>query len=157
MDKILLKTYRINAAPDNHRDIVHFLYDKVLNIDRYWHFFRDEGGITLRFSPAFEKKVVEHLKEEKRNYQVAGDYDPSLNEYEGVRFIGSDWLPLFNALSVLSTKYPQNVTMNQVLERMNHAIVNQSGIHNFYREAEIYCKLALGRAELGALSGRGSK
>lgn len=152
-----LKTYRLNIDRREQRDLIVAIYDHVLKRDKTWHFFRDEGGMTLRCSPKFHKPLSKFLtKVRKTNFSVSHNYDPAKNEYSGIKFLGDDWIPLFNVLSVLSVKYPGNVTLKQVLERVNHAIVNQAGIHNFYKEAEIYSELALKRAEIGGAIARDS-
>lgn len=151
-----LKTYRVNLVGYVlKRYCLHYLYDSALKDDPNWHFFLDEGGITLRFSPKFKKQVDKLLKGDSKHYTEEADYRPSIDEYEGIRFVGDDWLPLFNALSVLSIKYPPSVTKKIVMERMNHTLVNQMGEHSFYEEAQMYAELALGRAELGGAVGRG--
>ncbi len=152
----ILKTYRINLVGYVlKRYCVHYLYDTVLFQDPLWHFFLDEGGITLRFSPKFNRVVNKLLTKDNKNFTVEADYDPSKDEYEGIRYLGADWLPLFNVLSVLSIKYPPKVMASSVLERMNHTLFNQCGEHSFYEEAKAYAELALGRAELGGATGRG--
>lgn len=154
---VMLKTFRVNLVGYMlKRYCLHYLYDEVLKDDPNWHFFLDEGGITLRFSPDFEKTVVKLLKGDNKHYTVEKDYDPSVDEYEGIRYMAKDLLPLFNALSVLSIKYPPKVMESTVMERMNHTLFNQTGDHSFYNEAMAYAKLAVGRAELGGSVGRGS-
>lgn len=153
---IILKTYRVNLSGYMaKRYLLHYLYDSVLNLDPYWHFFLDEGGITLRFSPKYVKTVNKFLDKDNKNYSMETDYTPSIDEYEGIRYIGNDWLPLFNVISVLSVKYPPKVMASSVLERVNHTLFNQTGNHSFYEEAKAYMELALGRAELGGMTGRG--
>lgn len=156
MLKTILKTYRINLVGYSaKRYCLHYLYDSLLHQDPLWHFFLDEGGITLRFSPKFSKDVNKLLKADNKNYSVEANYDPAKDEYEAIRYLGQDWLPLFNVISVLSIKYPPKVLTSSVFERINHALFNQSGEHSFYQEALAYAKLALGRAELGGMVGRG--
>ncbi len=138
------------------RYCLHTLYDEILNKDPNWHFFLDEGGITLRFSPKFAPSVKSLLKKSGVNFETPdADYSAGKHEYEHIRFMADDWIPLFNSLSVLSVKYPPSITTKYVLERMNHTLTNQAGIHSFYKEAELYADLALGRADLGGRSGRG--
>ena len=57
---------------------------------------------------------------------------------------------LSKKMSVLSAKYPTYVILKPVLERLNHGLVNMSGLHNFRDEADIYLDLAFNRAKLGA-------
>ena len=154
---VMLKTFRVNLVGYMlKRYCLHYLYDEVLKDDDKWHFFLDEGGITLRFSPNFEKTVVKLLKGDNKNFTIEKDYDPSVDEYEGIRYMAKDLLPLFNSLSVLSVNYPPKVMESTVMERMNHTLFNQTGNHSFYEEAMAYAKLAVGRAELGGSVGRGS-
>lgn len=157
MSKVILKTYRVNIEPlTEKRACLHYLFDEVLHKDQNWHFFLDEGGITLRFSPLYARQVKQLLTSSGRNFETPdADYEPGKHEYEHIRFIDEDWIPLFHTLAVLSVKYPPSVTTKYVLERMNHTLTNQAGIHNFYKEAELYSQLALGRAELGGIVGRG--
>ena len=48
----------------------------------------------------------------------------------------------------MTLKFPPNVMTKQVLERVTHILINQQGIHDFKKEAQIYAELALGRARL---------
>lgn len=156
-DVTILKTFRVNLVGYMlKRYCLHYLYDEVLHKDPNWHFFLDEGGITLRFSPKHEKQVKKLLGGDNKSYTVEKDYDGAVDEYEGIRYMARDLLPLFNAISVLSVKYPPKVMTGTVMERMNHTLFNQTGDHSFYNEAMAYAKLAVGRAEIGGSVGRGS-
>ncbi len=111
--------------------------------------------MTLRFSPKYKKEVEFACREAGVLFKKAGEYQPKVDEYEEVRFTGDCLIDLFHATAVANILYPPDVVNKYIIERVNHAIVNQSGVHNFYDEAKIYSDLALGRAQLGGMTGRG--
>lgn len=132
------------------------LFDNVLKNDLNWHFFRDEIGITLRISKINRKSVESVMDEIGLPYKFKGEYDPEIDEYEGIRYIGADLLPLFHVTSIIAVKYPPKIALDAPFERMNHALVNQSGVHNFMTEANLYVTLGLKRAELAGSGNRGT-
>lgn len=147
-----LLTYRIDINTGQARKLrLQYLYEQLLKDDPYWHFFQDEGGITLRVSEDFGKKLEKLMKKE---VDRRDDYEPAKGEYPDIKFLGDDWIPLFHELSVLSIKYPAGVMNSYVLERLGHAIVNQGGLFDFQEEAFIYAGLAIKRAVLGGKYGR---
>jgi len=150
-----LLTYRLNQKKGKIIDklkLINNLYYEVLEKDKFWHFFLDGKGGTIRFQPKYEVRVKKFMSDnkEKFGFQKRKIYEPKKSEYYGVSYIGDDLLPLFHEMSVLSAKYPTYVILKPVLERLNHGLVNMSGLHNFRDEADIYLDLAFNRAKLGA-------
>jgi hypothetical protein len=150
---MILKTYRIDQPNYDITEkyyLLRALFWGVLAKDPYWHFFLDQNGGTLRFSPNVEEKVrnylTKHLSGRGMKWKRSTDYDPTKHEYFGVSFLGNDMIPLFHDMSVLSVKYPGYILRQPILERLNHGLINMSGVHDFRIEAEIYLELAMGRA-----------
>lgn len=132
------------------------LNEKLLFKDEIWHFFLDFEGITLRCNPKFAQSVKEEfklLKQEgfKFTYKRVKDFNPSKDEYQFVRFVGDEMQHIFHYTSLMALKYPRHVFKYPILERINHIVINQTGQHDFKREAEDYIDAAYGRA---ALQGR---
>lgn len=146
-----LLTYRINIIKKKF-DFISDLYWSVLRDDDLWHYFFDLEGITLRFTPKFEKKVIKWLKNSKTGYKFSYKrrtlYDPEVHEYRQVKFLGEQIAVLFHDLSVLVTEFPAEVSWRPTLERLNHGFINMFGIHDFVKEATIYLDFAEGRAGL---------
>ncbi len=150
-----LKTYRINQK---NYDLVEKMYffrsirDTALRSDRFWHFFLDPKGATFRFSPESEEKVrlylFRHAEDRGLTWKRSADYEPLKHEYFGVSFLGDDILPMFHEMSLLATKYPTYIIVRPILERLNHGLINMTGIHHFGYEAELYMDLAFSRARL---------
>ena len=157
---MMLMTYRLNQKRSEYSgedlrmkaNFMFNLYTDVLRKDKLWHYFYDDGGATLRFSLDMEGKVRKYLKsvakERGFTFRRATKYDPKRHEYFGVAYLGEDILPLFHEISVLTVQYPPYVTLRPVFERLNHALINQTGIHNFAAESELYLNLAMGRARM---------
>lgn len=149
-----LLTYRIDQKKGNVRDKLYFLrnlYLEALENDKLWHFFLHEGGGTLRFQKKFENRVVNYIKNERPNgfrYKKMLVYSPERHEYYGISFLKDEILPLFHDLSVLAASYPPEVGRWPVLERLCHTWVNQTGVHDFLREALIYLELADRRSSI---------
>ncbi len=150
-----LKTYRINQLNYDIVEKYYFLRAlnwNILSKDPYWHFFLDQNGGTLRFSPEVEGKVRDYLTKHAESrgikWKRSTDYDPTKHEYFGVSFLGDDMIPLFHDMSILSIKYPGYILRQPILERLTHGLINMSGVHDFRIEAEIYLGLAMGRARL---------
>ena len=160
---MILLTYRINqknwkekSAFTDKAQFFHTLYFSVLRKDSFWHYFFDPDGATLRFTPSFEKRVrnwlIKNCQDKKFSFRRAGKYEPRRHEYYGISFLSDDILPLFHEMSVLSVKYPRNVILWPLLERLTHGLINMNGIHDFEREAHYYLALATMRAELGRVT-----
>lgn len=149
---MVIKTVKIYLASLGEKyEFLADLHKIHLHKDPMWHFFLDEEGITLRFSKEFEGKVRDFCKKRVVRYSEVSDFEPSVHEYWGVRYIGDDLQPLFHQMSLLAIKYPRNVILRQVHERVNHIMVNQCGIHDFEQEAELYFDLGKGRLKLAAV------
>lgn len=151
---MILLTYRLDSKQNGGTKITFLraLNQSVLKQDQHWHYFLDPEGATLRFNPKFEKRVVKFLTKTAPAYGITfdkrSDYDPKEDEYYGVSFISDDILPIFHAISVLTTKYPPFIMTQTVLERLTHGLVNMSGVHDFNVESDLYLRLAEGRRKL---------
>lgn len=148
-----LITYRLNTEDfTGKKNLLIALRDGVLKGDSFWHFFLDPEGGTLRFQVKNDTKVNHWLKYNAKNYHVKylkrTIYEPSKHEYQGVSFLGDDVLPLFHEMSLLTLKYPAYIIVRPILERLNHGLVNMTGVHDFTTEALLYNQLAEGRARL---------
>lgn len=129
------------------------LNERLLNRDLIWHFFLDPSGITLRVNPDFEKETIQALKELKREgyhftFKKAGNFNPAKHEYQFVRFVGDEMQLIFHATSLMALKYPRHVFKYPILERINHIVINQTGQHDFLKEADDYIDAAYQRASL---------
>jgi len=152
---MILLTYRINQKEKDvskKKNMLYHLSQEALRNDRLWHYFLDDDGGTLRFQPKFENKFKLWSKQFKGvfSFRRCKSYRPERDEYYGVSYLGADILPMFHEMSVITAKYPNYVVFRPFLERLNHGLVDMSGIHDFRQEAEIYLDLAYGRAELGS-------
>lgn len=162
-----LRTYRISLDSFERQTLfLKELNRKFLKDDPYWHYFLDETGVTLRVSDKIGKELDKLISGTKKSRKAGSDtvfmerhddYEPEESEYNGIQFIGNDWIPFFHAISVITLKYPPRVVRHYILERACHSIYNHSGNFNFHDEAQTYAQLALDRAELGGKYGRGNK
>lgn len=149
-----LLTYRLDTqeSATSKQIFLRALYQFVLKKDKYWHFFLDPDGGTLRFQHKYESRVKIFLKTVSKGYNIKYDkrriYQPKKDEYYGVAFVGDNLLPLFHDMSVLTLEYAPYITIKTIIERLNHGLVNMAGIHDFHIESQIYLGLASGRLSL---------
>lgn len=146
-----LATYGITFATDlnDKYSFLRQIYNAVLINDPNWFFVLHPGGITLRCSPNKTMKVEKLLKKEMLVYKKDRHYyQPFKHEYYGVHILGDDIVPLFHAMAVIFVKYGPHMSFKVAMERFNHIFVNMRGVHDFYKEALYYLRLAEGRADL---------
>lgn len=149
-----LQTYRIDFKTQIlylRRSLFYNLYEEVLIKDKYWHWFNDFNGATLRVSLLFRDRVEKWLKNHEGNiftFKRRTQYIPQKHEYYGVAFVGDDLLPMFHELSVLTAKFPSNIVRSVFLERLNHLILVNIGYLGHAFESEVYLDLAFSRAKI---------
>lgn len=122
------------------------LYSSILIKDPYWHYFRDEDGITLRISDTSLSLVEKHLDAAQVSYFDIQPYTEAM-EYKGTRESFNDLIQLFHLISDLSCRYRSSTMVDTFLERAAHQIANH-GYMNHSDEAKMLSGLALNRARV---------
>ena len=145
---MIVHSYKVYYRNNYQRDWLLVRLRDLLNDDPIWHFFGDGSAITLRVHPQSRIAVEQRFQSDNIPYEDKGLFDPSKDEWPNIIFIGGDLQPIFHELSILASKYPSNVMLDQILERICHILINQQGIHNFLAEANIYADLSTKRASM---------
>ena len=142
---MILAVYHIKS--DKIHADVKVLYDKCLKRDRSWYYLPTEDGFFIRCEPGSAKALKPALKEMKADWSKVAKFSPSQDEYQYVCFFGDDLTALFHALSLVTLKYPANIVLKSIMERVFHIACIQCDVE-WEEEAKILSELAMGRMKL---------
>jgi hypothetical protein len=108
--------------PDNHL-IIKKLYDEILHVDEWWHFFYEDSYMLVRFSVSLCTPIEKFLEKRKIQYHSPRnwiDNIPITKEYQ------EQFAYIFHAYSVLAmkTQKSKDKKIRELFDRITHCFLN---------------------------------
>lgn len=109
------------------------LYDEILNVDDWWHFFREGRESLIRVTEDYAPDTVKFLLDHDVQFEMDGEW---VDNIEVTKKYQSEFLYMFHAFSVISVKHWQHMfgseeSMNNgyselldLYDRVSHCFLN---------------------------------